>query len=87
MHEFLGGAVTMAHLTIGLFFLSFWMKTKDRLFLMFCGAFCLMGVERLFSTLWIDATEIRPLVYILRLMAFVLILIAIVDKNRSHSAS
>ena len=86
MQQFLGGAITMAHLTIGLFFLNFWVKTKDRLFVMFCGAFVLMGVERFVSTMWVNALEVRHLVYTLRILAFVLILIAIVDKNRSQTA-
>lgn len=77
----------MAHFTIGLFFLSFWTKTNDRLFMMFCGAFVLMGVERFVSTLLVNALDVRHLVYTLRLLAFVLILVAILDKNRTHSAS
>ena len=77
----------MAHVTIGLFFLSFWVKTKDRLFVMFCWAFWLMGLERLVSSLWVNDFELRPLVYVLRLLAFVLILIAIFDKNRAANSN
>jgi Ca2+/Na+ antiporter len=80
--QFLHGAIGMAALTIALFFLRFWRQTHDRFFLGFSAAFLLLMLERVMFVL-VDAThEFRPLVYVVRLLAFVLIIAAVVDKNR-----
>jgi hypothetical protein len=72
----------MASLIISLFFVQFWRKTRDRLFLFFAAAFALfMGERILRATLTID-TEVQPYVYLVRLVAFALIIAAIIDKNR-----
>lgn len=66
-----------------LFFYRFWRESGDRLFLFFGAAFLLL------STCWvllalIDPTgESRPYVYAIRLVAFLLIIVAVIDKNRS----
>ena len=85
MYTFLSGAIMLASLTIGLFFVRFWTQTQDRFFLLFAGAFWLFGLSRLTLVLTADPTE-RPLVvYLVRLAAFLVILIAIIDKNRMRS--
>jgi hypothetical protein len=84
MEQFLLGATTMGFLVAGLFFLRFWWQTHDRLFAMFALAFWALGLNRLVFALLIGADEARSLpVYIVRLLAFSLILVAILDKNRS----
>lgn len=84
MAEFLLGATTMGFLVAGLFFLRFWWQTHDRLFAIFALAFWMMGVNRLVLAFFIEADEASNLpVYIVRLLAFSLILVAILDKNRS----
>ncbi len=80
--SFLSGALCMASLTIALFFVSFWRRTRDRFFLAFSGAFFLLMVERLILFAIGPSHEFAPYVYIVRLVAFVLIIAAIVDKNR-----
>lgn len=83
MEQFLLGATTMGFLVAGLFFLRFWWQTRDRLFAMFALAFWTLGVNRVVFALLIGADEARSLpVYIVRLLAFGLILAAILDKNR-----
>ncbi len=80
--QFLAGATCMSLLVIALFFLRFWKRTRDRLFLYFSAAFGFLMIERIIrSSLTVD-TEWAPYVYSVRLAAFVLILVAIVDKNR-----
>ena len=82
MNEFLSGAIFLGFLAIGLFFFRFWQTKRDRLFLLFAAAFWVLSLERfllLFST--IDK-EFRPLIYVVRLVAYSLILVAIADKNR-----
>lgn len=77
------GMLVAGYAVAGLFFLRFWNETRDRLFGIFAGAFFLLGLQRLLLAL----TETSPAgsvwLYAIRLLAFVLILIAIVDKNRS----
>jgi hypothetical protein len=82
MEEFMMGAIAMASTAVALFFLRFWRDTGDRLFFMFAVAFILLGITRLGLAISDDAVEGNTHWYWIRLAAFVLILIAIVDKNR-----
>jgi Family of unknown function (DUF5985) len=77
------GAIVMGYAVAGLFFLRFWRETRDRLFLIFTGAFWLLGLQRLALAFSRDMAEEHTGLYLIRLFAFVLILGAIVDKNRS----
>ncbi|HET7460144.1 MAG TPA: DUF5985 family protein [Longimicrobium sp.] len=79
------GAMVMAYLTAGLFFFRFWRETRDRLFVAFGAAFCLLAVQRAVLSLLAYADgQATVWLYVLRLLAFLLILVAIVDKNRSR---
>jgi hypothetical protein len=83
LYHFLSGAAMFGAWTSGLFFFRFWSRSKDRLFLMFGCAFWLMAVERLILLALVNpAEEEQALVYLFRIAAFLLILIAIYDKNR-----
>jgi hypothetical protein len=75
------GAITMASLVIGMFFLRCWRDTKDRFFLFFASSFIVEGLNRATLALSADPNEDRPLFYFVRFLSFVLILIAIADKN------
>jgi hypothetical protein len=81
MIEFLAGAVTLAYFIAGLYFLRFWRKTHDRLFLNFALAFWLLATNQAIVSLLGTADERSGYAYILRVLGFVLILFAIVDKN------
>jgi hypothetical protein len=82
MTNLLSGAIIMGCLVAGLFFLRFWKRTRDRLFAMFAAAFWMMAVNRIVLAALDQESEFRTPVYGVRLLAFVLILIAIIDKNR-----
>jgi hypothetical protein len=83
MIEFLSGAVTMGFLTAALFFIHFWQKSRDRLFLAFAIAFALFALNQCLA-LWLGAADERiGDTYMLRVLGFVLILAGIVDKNLS----
>jgi Family of unknown function (DUF5985) len=82
MEQFIMGAIAMASSIVALFFLRFWTQTGDRLFGMFAAAFLLLGITRLGLTLSEDLSEGHTLWYWVRLAAFLLIVAAIVDKNR-----
>ena len=79
------GALVAGYAVAGLFFLRFWRETRDRLFGIFAAAFWLLAVQRLALSLSANPNGEQVLIYGIRLLAFVLILVAIVDKNRSRS--
>jgi hypothetical protein len=87
MNQLLLGAIAMACLTISLFFLRFWRKTRDRFFFFFAASFCVEGLNRAVLGLTFIPSEAEPFFYIIRLISFLLILIAIVDKNRASGTS
>jgi hypothetical protein len=85
-HDFFylfSGAIFFGYLVAALFFYRFWKQTRDRLFACFAGAFLLLALERII--LLSVETEIsdKPQVFLARLMAFLLIIWGIWDKNRS----
>ena len=75
------GAIAMASLIAGLFFLRFWKDTGDRFFLFFAVSFLIEGVNRAALGFSNDPNEGRPFFYFVLFLSFVLILIAIVQKN------
>jgi uncharacterized membrane protein HdeD (DUF308 family) len=75
------GAISMASLTVGLFFLRFWKDTGDRLFLFFAISFLLEGLNRAALGLSVNPNEDQPFFYFVRFLSYVLILIGIVNKN------
>jgi peptidoglycan/LPS O-acetylase OafA/YrhL len=86
MIEFLSGAVTMGFLMAALFLLRFWKKTSDPLFLAFAIAFALLALNQALAQ-WLGAADERVgYTYLLRILGFVLILFAIVNKNRQKGA-
>ena len=80
---FLSGAVVMGFWLAGLFFLRFWKKTRDELFLAFTLAFWLLGLGQALLAFSKVPVEERSWLYLLRLAAFLLILAAIWRKNAS----
>jgi hypothetical protein len=81
MIEFLSGAVMLAYVVGSLYFVQFWKRTADRLFLAFALAFALLALNQVGVFLMGVEDERYNYVYILRVLGFVLILLAIVDKN------
>ncbi|HYC33833.1 MAG TPA: DUF5985 family protein [Gemmatimonadales bacterium] len=84
VNQLISGAILMGYLVAGLFFLRFWRDTRDRLFVIFAVAFVLLGVQRVALVLTRDMLESQTGLYVIRLFAFLLILGAIVDKNRKE---
>lgn len=80
-HDFIRGAVAMGFLIISAFFLRFWRQSRDRLFALFAVAFILLATNRILLTIFHEDREYSPTLYIVRLLAFLIILLAIVDKN------
>lgn len=82
MIDVISGVLVALDAVAGLFFLKFWRASRDRLFAMFGAAFFILGIQRLVLAVTRTAFEDQAVFYILRLLAFVIIIVAIVDKNR-----
>lgn len=80
----LSGAIACASLVVALFFLRYWRTTRDRFFLFFALSFSLEALDRVILALIEGAREEMPAFYLIRLLAYILILLAIVDKNRKR---
>lgn len=78
----LSGALVLASTLSGLYFVRFWREARDRLFLAFAIAFFLMAINWIALTLVNTDNENRPLLYGIRLVAFLVIIVGIWDKNR-----
>jgi hypothetical protein len=83
VRELLLGAAGAAALVAALHFLKFWRQSADRLFVLFAAAFTMMAVNHAALALTDPESEFRVAIYFVRLVAFVFILVAIIDKNRS----
>jgi hypothetical protein len=81
--QFMAGAIVLAYWAIGFFFLRFWRKTRDRLFRAFAWAFWVLAIERVILLFISAENEFKPYVYLVRLTAFLLVIWAIIEKNRS----
>lgn len=81
LNPFLSGAITFGFFVAGLFFARFWRRTRDGLFLAFAAAFALLGLNQALLVLSGIPIEERSPLYLLRLAAFLLIIVAIVRKN------
>ena len=79
--SFLAGATVMGFGLAGLFFLRFWTRTRDQLFLAFTVSFWLLGVSQALLAFSVVPAEERTPLYLLRLAAFMLILLAVWRKN------
>ena len=82
LYVFLSGAITMGFVLAGLFFLRFWTRTRDGLFIAFALAFWLLGLMQALLVFTDIPVEERSWLYLLRLAAFALILVSIGFKNR-----
>jgi hypothetical protein len=82
LSEFLLGGVAVCCVAVGLFFLRFYGRTNDRLLVIFAVAFWVLGLNWI-ALAFIQGDEVRTWLYAVRFLAFLAILIGIVDKNRS----
>ncbi|HYF55554.1 MAG TPA: DUF5985 family protein [Salinarimonas sp.] len=81
MSEFVWGLITMGYSIAGLFFLRFWVRTRDGLFAAFAVAFWLLALNQALVAISEVPREEQTSFYLLRLAAFAIIIGAIVAKN------
>lgn len=83
LNGFLLGVIVTASFIAAAFFFKFWRQTHDRLFLGFGAAFLIEGCNRLAFLFLESPNEGDPLIYVVRLFSYLLLLAAIVHKNRA----
>jgi uncharacterized membrane protein len=84
--SFLQGMIAMCFALVGLFFLRFWRDTSDRLFLLFALSFWLQALTRAGLSLSGQSDDVATYWYLVRLAAFLLIVVAIAMKNLGSDA-
>lgn len=80
------GASAAVCATVGLVFMRYWKDQRDRLFGLFAGAFWCLAAGWVLRIV-LDTGEHQPYVFLPRLIGFLLIIVAIFDKNRRTRAA
>lgn len=82
IQAFLNGVIATASVASGVFFLRYWRDSRDSLFMAFALAFLIEGLNRATVLLVDHPNEGTPRIYIVRCIAFLIILGGIANKNR-----
>lgn len=83
IEAFLLGVIVTASLVAGAFFFRFWSRTRDPLFLAFGTAFVVEAINRASLLLLDNPSAANSGIYMVRLLSYLLILFAIIHKNRT----
>lgn len=86
MNQLMTGAIAMAFAVAALFFFRFWRNSRDRLFALFALSFLVLAVNRVAIGVANDRGDHGDYFYWVRAIAFGIILVAILDKNRSGTS-
>ena len=81
MVEMLSGALLFSYFIAGIHFVRFWRRTSDKLFLHFAVAFWLFALNQIVASIPVVTDETAGYEYLLRVLGFIVILVAIVQKN------
>lgn len=81
MIEQLSGALTFAYFVAAIYFFRFWRRTADPLFAYFAVAFLLFSLNQVAASVPIVSNETAGYEYLLRASGFILILVAIIQRN------
>jgi hypothetical protein len=79
---YMNGALSLGCIVIAMFFLRYFRLARDELFLWFAGAFAALAAQWTLLTFG-RSSEHTHVLYVVRLAAFLMILIAILRKNRA----
>jgi hypothetical protein len=84
---FASGALCAGYLVAALCFARFLRRTGAPIFRWFTAAFLLLALQRLLLVVVVTAPGAMPWSYVVRLLAFVLILVGIAAQNRPRRAA
>ncbi len=91
MYNFLNGMTVALCAVAAVLFLKFWSSSHDRLFIYFAAAFCVLSLERttliIVQQYVVNSSDYDIYIYLVRLMAYLLLIIGIIEKNRSRPAT
>lgn len=82
MIDFILGAIALSCVVAAMFFGRYWRDTRDPLFLFFACSFLLEAVNRTLLAFLGSWTEGRPALYLVRLLAYLIIVMGVIHKNR-----
>ena len=85
MNQFLLGMLVAFSTAIAVLFLKLWHQSRDRLFGFFSAAFAVLAIDWLVHAVVKPQHESQHLLFLIRLVAFLLIIAGIISKNRSRS--
>ena len=81
MQAFLSGMTTMGFLVVSLLFVRYWRRTRDGIFVWFSISFALLALTQALPVIIESPREEHSWVFLLRLLAFALLIFAILRKN------
>jgi hypothetical protein len=87
MDQFSRGVLTAGLMVISLFFFRFFQRDRDRFFLFFALSFFLLAADRFALAIATTYGVTTPVPYWARAFGYLLIVIAIIDKNMSKRSS
>jgi hypothetical protein len=79
--DFFSGVITAGFVVCSVFFLRFWSQTKESLFLAFALTFALLAIAQAWLVFAGLPREEHSNIYLLRLLAFSILIFAILRKN------
>jgi Family of unknown function (DUF5985) len=85
INAFLLGVVATSSLVAAIFFLRFWRDTRDSLFLSFAVAFTIEAINRAVAIASPQPNDRGVATYLVRFLAFLLIVAGIANKNRRRA--
>ena len=81
LFAFSAGALAMGYCVVALFFARFWRRTRDGLFAAFAAAFVLLAANSALPVMLGLTVDEQSGAYLLRALAFAIIIAAILMKN------
>jgi hypothetical protein len=81
MMEFVSGVIACGYLAVAGVFLILWRRRADPLFRAFAIAFLLFALNQVFTAVLVTRTEPTSLIYALRILGFVIIFGALLDRG------
>lgn len=85
MMEFLDGVAFTGFLAVAVWFAHAWRGSRDRLLLAFAVAFAVFALNRLVLVITEHESEAQTIVYLCRALGFAIIIVAVLDRNRSRT--
>jgi hypothetical protein len=84
INDLLTAMTAMASFGVAVFFLRYWHQTRDRLFAYFALGFALFAVNWTALSVLNAFEGPRHLVYLIRLLGFIMIIVGVIEKNRKR---